>query len=337
MKRFVATSTASVGKTVYMRPYSVHTIANRAKSASALRQAPKITPIQFSYSTTSFRSQEAPKDSNQSKGGDSANTKGDEDKEAVVGKAIRTFVAAAVLGFAITNEPWKWLETQKDSSDAKPKEAEPDLAEIQSIITDRVYLDIQFPNQSQPERLIIALYGKDCPKTVENFKALCNGYSSPSPSASSASQPWTYKGCKIHRIIPGFMLQSGDFTKGNGTGGRSIFETPMFADESFKLQHKGLGIVSMANRGPNTNSSQFFICFEATPWLDHHHVVFGQVVSGIATLQKIEGYGSRSGSVAEDLRIVDCGSLPPLEETLAMNNSSEELDEMGHSHTRIMK
>lgn len=127
-------------------------------------------------------------------------------------------------------------------------------------------------------RLVISLFADTVPKTAENFRCLCTG---------EKGRGLHYKGSKFHRIISGFMAQGGDITRGDGTGGESVYGKK-FADENFKIKHSSAGYLSMANAGPNTNGSQFFILFKATPHLDGRHVVFGKIVEGIELLQVLE-------------------------------------------------
>merc|ERR1711860_419392 len=131
--------------------------------------------------------------------------------------------------------------------------------------------------------------------------------------AGKSGKPLHFKGSAFHRVIPDFMCQGGDFTAGNGTGGESIYGEK-FADENFTLKHTGPGILSMANAGPNTNGSQFFICTVKTAWLDGNHTVFGQVTSGMDVIRQCEAVGSRNGKTREVVKIEDCGVLEPDEE-----------------------
>lgn len=173
-------------------------------------------------------------------------------------------------------------------------------------------------------RIIMELRPDVVPKTAENFRALCTGekgnisiflYSS-HLSLLCTNLSFTnffllgfgFKGSVFHRVIPNFMLQGGDFTKGNGTGGKSIYGEK-FADENFSLKHTGPGVLSMANAGPNTNGSQFFITTVKTSWLDGKHVVFGRVTEGMEVVKQLESYGSQSGRVAKKLEIVNSGQL----------------------------
>mmetsp|Transcript_37342 Transcript_37342/g.100059 ORF Transcript_37342/g.100059 Transcript_37342/m.100059 type:complete len:187 (+) Transcript_37342:141-701(+) len=167
----------------------------------------------------------------------------------------------------------------------------------------KVYLDVSV-NDAAAERLVLELRGDVVPKTVENFRALCTGEA----GVGRSGRPLHLKGCGFHRVLHDFMCQGGDFTRGDGTGGESIYGK-RFADENFELKHSEPGVVSMANGGPDTNGSQFFITFRKAPWLDGKHVVFGRVVEGLELLRKIEALGTHSGKPAGRLVISDCGQL----------------------------
>ena len=163
----------------------------------------------------------------------------------------------------------------------------------------RVYMDMSI-NDQPIGRLTIQLRSDITPITCENFRQLCTHH-----------RGFGYKNSTFHRVIPQFMLQGGDFTKGNGTGGKSIYGD-RFPDENFKLKHDGPGTLSMANAGPNTNGSQFFITTTKTDWLDGKHVVFGKVIDGMHVVSKLEECGTASGKPKATIKITDCGELTTL-------------------------
>ena len=172
-----------------------------------------------------------------------------------------------------------------------------------AAITQRAYFDIEIDNVAAG-RIVFGLYGDVVPKTVANFATLCDG----SAGIGNSGKPLHYKGSAFHRIIPGFMAQGGDFTSGDGRGGESIYGNK-FADENFQLNHEKPYLLSMANAGPNTNGSQFFITFKETPWLNGKHMVFGEVLEGFDVVNELEKIGSGSGKTSKKAVIFDSGLL----------------------------
>merc|ERR1712001_536630 len=186
------------------------------------------------------------------------------------------------LGLAVAFLIFSLLPFEAESQNAGPK------------VTHEVTFDLNIGNDAIGS-VTIRLFGKTVPKTVKNFYELAQ-----KPVGEG------YKGSKFHRVIKDFMIQGGDFTRGDGTGGRSIYGE-RFADENFKLKHDGAGWLSMANAGKDTNGSQFFITPIKTGWLDGKHVVFGKVLKGMRSVREIEGTSVASGSKpVEDVKIVGC-------------------------------
>merc|ERR1712159_377082 len=182
-----------------------------------------------------------------------------------------------------------WLTKQSDSS-------KKDSLWLRS--NPKVFFDITLDGEAAG-RIVMTLRRDKCPKTAENFRALCTG---------EKGDGLHYKGSTFHRVIPGFMCQGGDFTNHNGTGGKSIYGEK-FEDENFKIKHKGPGVLSMANAGPNTNGSQFFLCTVATPHLDGKHCVFGSVTEGMDVVEAVEKVGSGGGQTSKKVVVEDCGEL----------------------------
>ena len=165
-----------------------------------------------------------------------------------------------------------------------------------------VYFDISIGGAPQG-RIEMAL-AAETPVTSENFRALCTGEKGMGQSGKTLH----FQSSFFHRVISGFMAQGGDFTRGDGRGGESIYGAK-FKDENFTLRHTGRGILSMANAGPNTNGSQFFLCFVQTPHLDGKHTVFGQVTKGAEVLDAIEAVGSQTGATSKPVQITESGQL----------------------------
>ena len=166
-------------------------------------------------------------------------------------------------------------------------------------VTDRVYLDFTYGGD-EAGRVEVGLFGKAAPKTVANFKGLVQGQAFGG-----------YKDSKVHRLEPGYVMQMGDYELGNGYGGRSIYDTAdnRFDDENLAIRFGGRGTISMANKGPDTNGSQFCIMLGETPQLNGKYQVFGFLLDGMGTVDFLEKKG-KLGPAAKEIRISDCGFLP---------------------------
>ena len=174
----------------------------------------------------------------------------------------------------------------------------------QAEVTHKLLLEFSINGNVIKETITVGLFGKETPKTGANFYHLCAG-----EIKTTAGQKLSIVNSPFHRIIPGFMIQGGDFTNENGTGGISVFGSK-FADENFNVNTE-IGVLAMANSGPNTNGSQFFITTGPTDWLNGKHVVFGRVVKGMETVKMIERYGSSSGTPSANIRIASCKYITP--------------------------
>ncbi len=164
------------------------------------------------------------------------------------------------------------------------------------VNSDKIFFDISISGKAQG-RIVFKLFCKIVPKTCENFIKLSTG-----------ELGFGYKGNTFHRVISDFMIQGGDYTNSNGSGGKSIWGG-IFNDENFQIKHNKAGLISMANRGRNTNGSQFFITTNPCEWLDGKHVVFGEVCEGMDIVDKIQKLGNENGTPSEEIKIIECGKL----------------------------
>nr|CAB3265074.1 peptidyl-prolyl cis-trans isomerase-like [Phallusia mammillata] len=223
----------------------------------------------------------------------------------IFGRTLRVNIAKPMFakkeglahGPVWADEDWlKKYAMNEDTEETTASDAKTTETQKTEVKNPKVFFDIRIGNQ-YTGRIVMELRADVVPLTAENFRCLC-----------THEKGYGYRGSTFHRIIPQFMCQGGDFTNHNGTGGKSIYGRK-FEDENFKLKHTAPGMMSMANSGPNTNGSQFFMTTEKTDWLDNKHVVFGQVKEGFEVLKKIEAIGSKDGKPRQKVVISDCGQL----------------------------
>jgi len=224
-----------------------------------------------------------------------------------VHSAAKDLQAAARLDPKNAEVRKRYEEAKRKAQDAG-EEAE-DVAPVHNLLTlPRVFLDISVGGAA-PRRLVFALYTDVVPKTAENFRQLCTGVHKGITTARA--KPFHYKGSILHRMIPGLMIQGGDFENTNGTGGESIYGR-RFADEGFRDKHDRRGLLAMANDGPNTNGSNFFVTFAKAEHLDRKHVIFGEIVSGDMVLAELESLATdEQQRPLVDCVVVDCGECGP--------------------------
>jgi len=209
-----------------------------------------------------------------------------------------TFYLINIILYLSTNV--RGLDVPTKMADKPLMDPKPKLPDVTAEVFLNISIDGRFAG-----KIIIGLFGKVAPITVDNFIGLCKCNKG---IGKLSGKPLCYKGTKIHRIMPNFMIQSGDFTHGNGVGGESIYGG-RFKDETFELKHNKRHLVSMANHGPNSNGSQFFINTVKTSWLDNKNVVFGMVLEGFDIVDKLERLGTNSGIPRSEVIISDCGEV----------------------------